>query len=163
MELHVIQGYRCPVWTLENATHLFRLHTLQGGVDVVSHSHVDEPVLGLRLNHARPLSTHHQCHLLYVDLTVQTWGEHNILDSICCWSSHSFNWAEQFVSVYLLNLWLMLVVNFVRWWKHCVCASMCMSIYKLYSLCMSVYTLYSLCVWVYTHYIVCVYEYIHTI
>ena len=52
--------------------YLTSLHTSQGGVDVVSHSHVDEPVLCLRLNHARPLSTHHQRHLLYVDLTVQT-------------------------------------------------------------------------------------------
>ena len=53
-------------------TYLFSLHTLQGRINVVPHSHVDESVLSLRLHHARPLGPHHQRHLLYVYLTVQT-------------------------------------------------------------------------------------------
>ena len=33
-------------------TYLFGLHTLQGRINVMPHSHVDESVLGLRLHHA---------------------------------------------------------------------------------------------------------------
>lgn len=47
-----------------------------GGLNVLGHRQVDEPVLGLGLHHAGPLLAHHLDVFLDVDVTVQAWRGH---------------------------------------------------------------------------------------
>lgn len=56
--------------------HLFLLQSLLDCVYVLLHRHVDELVLGLCLDHARPLLPNHLDGLGDVDVTVETWMAH---------------------------------------------------------------------------------------
>lgn len=60
------------MWTSAAGTHLLLLQSLLSRLYVLLHCCIDEPILSLRLHHARPLLTNHLDGLGDVDITVQT-------------------------------------------------------------------------------------------